>query len=80
MDSSKESVSVTEIFLFTPLISLVCNLQIYTYFTSYDKKKNTQTKFYQLPTFLPNLLFFPETFFSSASSTIPYNRENNSVT
>ena len=79
MDSSKESVSVTEIFLFTPLISLVCNLQIYTYFTSYDKKKNTQTKFYQLPTFLPNLLFFPETFFSSASSTIPYNGENNSV-
>ena len=35
--------------------------------------------FYQWPTFLPNLLFFPETFFSSASSTIPYNGENNSV-
>lgn len=72
---------MTEILPFAPLISLVCNLQIYTCFTSYDekKKKNTQTKFYQWPTFLPNLLFFPETFFSSASSTIPYNGENNRI-
>ena len=54
IDSSKESVSVTEILPFTPLISLVCNLQIYTCFTSYDEKKRTLRK-----CFTSDLPFYP---------------------
>lgn len=54
IDSSKESVSVTEILPFTPLISLVCNLQIYTCFTSYDEKKRTLRQ-----CFTSDLPFYP---------------------
>ena len=45
---------MTEILPFTPLISLVCNLQIYTCFTSYDEKKRTLRQ-----CFTSDLPFYP---------------------